>query len=77
MTSIDALHLFAKQMEVKEILNKNDYSHLFFGIMKEVYGFLFNEIDYIKDWIKEIEKRYLRGEKKKWFLAYLPPPEIF
>ena len=63
--SIDALHLFAKQMEVKEILNKNDYSHLFFGIMKEVYGFLFNEIDYIKDWIKEIEKKIFEGREKE------------
>jgi len=63
--NIDALHYFAKQIEVNEILNKNNHSHLFFGLMKEIYESLFNEVDYIKDWMKEIEKNIFEGQEKK------------
>jgi|SRR3989344_6024048 len=63
--SIDALHYFAKQIEVDQILNKGNYSHLFFGLMKEVYESLFNEIDYIKEWLKEIEKNIFEGHEKQ------------
>ncbi len=67
--SIDALHQFSKQMEVDEILNRGDYSHLFFGVMKEVYEFLFNEINYMKDWMKEIEKNIFEGREKEMVLG--------
>ncbi len=62
--SIDALHQFAKQIEVNEILNKTEHSHLFFSVMRKIYEFLFNETDYIKDWIKEIEKNIFEGREK-------------
>jgi Mg2+ and Co2+ transporter CorA len=48
--SIDSLHHFAKQIEVNEILNKSADSHLFFGLMKVVYSFLFDEVEYLKDY---------------------------
>jgi len=63
--SIDALHHFAKQIEVNEILNKENHSHLFFGMMREVYHFLFDEIEYMKDWMKEIEKNIFEGKEKE------------
>lgn len=63
--SIDALHHFAKQIEVNEILNKENGSHLFFGMMREVYRFLFDEIEYLKGWMKEIEKNIFEGREKE------------
>ena len=63
--SIDALHHFAKHIEVDEILNKEKHSHLFFGITREIYGFLFEEIEYMKDWIKDIEKNIFESREKE------------
>lgn len=63
--SIEALHHFAKQIEVNEILNKENHSHLFFGLMKEVYAFLFDEMDYMKDWMKDIEKKIFEGKERE------------
>lgn len=62
--SIDALHYFAKQIEVSEILNKGDKSHLFFGIMKEIYKSMADELAYMEDWMKEIEKNIFEGQEK-------------
>lgn len=67
--SIDALHHFTKQIEVNEILNKNNNSHLFFGLMKEIYSFLFDEIEYLKDWMKETEKNIFAGYEKEMVFA--------
>jgi magnesium transporter len=62
---IDPLHHFAKELEVEEILNKKDkVPHLFFGLMKNIYKFLFDEIEYIKDTTKNIEKRIFSGKEK-------------
>lgn len=63
--SIDALHHFAKQIEVNEILNKNNEAHLFFGLMKEIYTFLFDEVEYLKDWIKETEKNIFGNRERE------------
>lgn len=65
--SIDALHHFAKQIEVSEILSKDagHASHIFFGLMREIYSFLFNEIDYLKDWMQDIEKNIFEGREKE------------
>ncbi len=63
--SIDALHHFAKRIEVNEILNKSGHSHLFFGLMKEIYSFLFDEIEYLKDWIKNTEENIFKGREKE------------
>lgn len=63
--SVDALHYFAKEVEVEDILNREKDSHLFFGMMQEIYKFLDNEIEYIKDWTKEAEKNIFRGKEKE------------
>lgn len=63
--SVDALHHFGKQIEVDSILNKERHSHLFFGVMKEIYGFLFDEIEYMKDWIRDIENNIFEGREKE------------
>ena len=63
--SIDAVHYFGKQVEVNEVLQKQNGSHLFFGLMKEIYRFLFDEIDYTKDWLKEIDKNIFEGYEKE------------
>lgn len=62
--SIDALHYFAKQVEVSEILNKIESSHLFFGILKEIYRSLHDELAYLEDWMEEIEKNIFDGHEK-------------
>lgn len=62
--SIDALHYFAKQMEVNEALNKNLGSHLFFGMMREIYKSMTDELAFMEDWIKEIEKNIFDGREK-------------
>ena len=63
--SIDALHHFAKQIEVDEILHKGASSHLFFGLIREVYNFLFDELAYFEDWVKVIEKSIFEGQEKE------------
>lgn len=62
--SIDSLHHFAKQIEVNEILKKSADSHLFFGLMKVVYSFLFDEVEYLKDWLRETEMKIFNGHEK-------------
>lgn len=62
--SIDALHYFAKQIEVSEILNKGKNTHLFFGMMKEIYKSMADELAYMEDWMKEIEKNIFEGHEK-------------
>ena len=62
--SIDALHYFAKQIEVNEILNKGKSSHLFFGMMKEIYKWMADELAYTEDWMREIEKNIFEGQEK-------------
>lgn len=63
--SIDSLHYFAKQIEVNEILNKGENSNLFFGMMKEIYKSMADELSYLEDWMKEIEKNIFAGREKE------------
>jgi len=63
--SIDALHYFAKQVEVSEILNRGENLHLFFGIMKEIYKSIADELAYMGDWMEEIEKNIFEGREKE------------
>lgn len=63
--SIDALHYFAKRVEVSEILNQKQNSHLFFEMMKEIYSGMANELAYMEDWMKEIEKNIFEGKEKE------------
>ena len=63
--SIDALHHFAKQIEVNEILNRDENFHLFFGIMKEIYKSMADKLAYTGNWIEEIEKSIFEGKEKE------------
>lgn len=63
--SIDSLHYFSKQIEVNEILNKGENSNLFFGMMKEIYKSMADELSYMEDWMKEIEKNIFAGREKE------------
>lgn len=67
--SIDALHYFAKQIEVNEILNRGEKTHLFFGLMKEIYKSMGDELSYMEDWMKEIEKNIFEGQEKAMVFA--------
>lgn len=62
--SIDALHYFAKKIEVNEILNRGENCHLFFGMIKEIYESITNELAYMEDWMKEIENDIFGGQEK-------------
>lgn len=70
--SVDALHHFSKQIEVAEILNKERHPHLFFGLMEEIYKFIFDEIEYIQDRMREIEAKTFSGFEKDmvWNISY-------
>ncbi|PIR40151.1 MAG: hypothetical protein COV33_01305 [Candidatus Zambryskibacteria bacterium CG10_big_fil_rev_8_21_14_0_10_34_34] len=67
--SIDALHYFAKQIEVNEILNKSENSNVFFSMMKEIYKGLENELAYTEDWMKQIEEKIFKGQEKEMVFA--------
>lgn len=68
--SIDALHYFGKQMEANQILAKNEMSnHPVFGLIKEIYKQLTNELLSIDGWLREIEKRIFEGQEKQMVLA--------
>jgi magnesium transporter len=67
--SIDALHYLAKQIEVDEILNRGENSHIFFRIMEEVYNSVNNELAYMEDWMGEIEKNIFANREHEMVFA--------
>lgn len=67
--SIEALHFFAKQIEVGEILNKNEDSHIFFAMIKEIYNSITDELAYMEDRMREIEKNIFEGKEREMVFA--------
>lgn len=67
--SIDAIHHFTKKIEVNSILNRDEYFNLFSEMIREIYIFLNNELSYIEDWTKEIEKNIFSGREKDMVFA--------
>ncbi len=71
--TIDALHKFGKVLEVKEILEKkNGYlpSHsIFVGMLHELYGSLFEELEYIENLTENITSKIFKGEEKKMVIS--------
>lgn len=67
--SIDALHYFAKQIEVEEILHKGQSYHIFFRMINVIYKSMTDELAYIEDWMKEIEKNIFEGYEKDMVFA--------
>ncbi len=66
---IDAIYNFTKKIEVSSILNREEYFNLFLEMIREIYIFLNNELDYIEDWTKEIEKNIFNGKEKDMVFA--------
>ena len=64
--TIDALYKYTKEIEVNELLDREDGgNHTFVDIMIEIYKSLFDELSFIEDRLSEIEKRIFRGEEKQ------------
>lgn len=67
--NIDAIDKFAKVVEVNSILDRGfgeDHSGvLFFGVLREIYQSLFDELEYIESWIGKIEEGIFHGQEKE------------
>lgn len=67
--TIDAIEKFAKVVEVNSILGRGFEENLtgtiFFGIIQEIYLSLFNELEYIENWLNKIEDGIFNGEEKE------------
>lgn len=67
--NIDALHKFAKEMEVKEILSKqNENRDIFITLLKELYYSLNDEVMHIESWANSITKHIFSGKEKEMVL---------
>lgn len=66
---IDQLEKVAKVFEVNNLLNKDNLNHdagyLFYYIIKELFKSLTDEIDYINDTLKNIERKIFQGHEKE------------
>jgi magnesium transporter len=71
--TIDAIEKFAKEMEVKSILERGFGDHcdgfLFFSIIREMYQSIFDELGYIESWIGKIEDGIFNGKEKEMVFA--------
>ncbi len=71
--TVDALHKFAKKLEVNAILDKKNIEYpagyIFYLILREIYHSIFDELAYIEDWVKEIETRIFTGNERDMVFA--------
>ncbi len=71
--TIDAMDKFAKEVEVKSILdrgfNEERTGAMFFGILEEIYQSLLNELDYIDTWTTKIEDKIFSGNEREMVMA--------
>lgn len=71
--TIDALHKFAKDLEVEEILEKKHgkkTTHvIFMNMLRSLYTSLFEELEYIEDVIEDITSKIFEGEEKKMVVS--------
>lgn len=67
--TIDAMDKFSKIVEVNTILDRgfpeNCTGVIFFGIIQEIYHSLFNELEYIENWLMKIEDNIFSGREKE------------
>ncbi len=68
--TIDALHKFAKMVEVNSVLEKNSLigehaGYLFYYMIREIYHSLNDELEAVKDGLDDIEKRIFKGEERE------------
>lgn len=70
---IDSIHKFSKTLEVKEVLEKErrlkPNQGIFVHMLKDLYGGLFDELDYIEDQIDDITKQIFLGRERKMVVA--------
>ncbi len=62
--SIESLYYFAKRFETDQILQKEHEEHPFFGLMVEIYKFLFDELSFMESKLRQIENSIFNGEEK-------------
>lgn len=73
--TIDSIHKYAKEVEVEEILDKKgdktyEHSHIIFmGLLRSLYGGLFEELAYIEDTAKNITKQIFNGKEREMVVA--------
>ncbi|MFZ2038800.1 MAG: CorA family divalent cation transporter [Minisyncoccia bacterium] len=71
--NIDQLEKVAKVFEVNSILDKYDLNdnagYLFYFVIKELFKSLNDEIDYINDTLRGIEKKIFAGQEKQMVTA--------
>jgi len=71
--TIDALHSFAKTLEVKEILDGHHHSthhhSLLIGMLRGLYRSVFEELEYIEDLTDDITSRIFKGEEKQMVMS--------
>lgn len=73
--TIDSIHKFAKEVEVEEILDKKgdrtyEHSHkIFMGLLRSLYGGLFEELAYIEDTTKNITGQIFHGKEREMVVS--------
>lgn len=68
--TIDALYQYSKEVEVNEALEREEGgNHTFIEIMTKVYNCLFDEVAYMEDNLKEIEKKIFSGQEREMVLS--------
>ncbi|MEI6843038.1 MAG: magnesium transporter CorA family protein [bacterium] len=71
--TIDALDKFGKIIEVKEILEKKNSTEsemaMFTGMIRELYGSIFEELEYIEDVTDGITAKIFKGKEKEMVVS--------
>jgi|ERR1035437_1236169 magnesium transporter len=72
--TVDPIEKFQKKVEVDTILHRKAFDSgssgaLFFEIIKEIYQSLFDELDYIANWINKIELNIFSGQEREMVFA--------
>lgn len=70
--TVDSIEKYQKLIEVNSILDHGEgrsSGALFFGIIREIYESLFNELEYIENWIGKIERNIFSGKEREMVFA--------
>lgn len=66
---IDVIHHVGKQIETEAIVQKGDMentpSYIFFRLIRELYGALSKELQYIDTWTNDIESKIFKGHERE------------
>ena len=72
--TIDALHTFAKELEVDQVLEKQGQQSrhgyvIFTSMLRALYRSILEELEYIEDRIENISKEIFEGEEKEMVVS--------